>query len=148
MGHWADGPPTYTLELGERTLALGAAMPYYEINGATNCGHKVYGDWQQGLRCTTCERMILCEDVGDCVASGIWQLNCAEKAAVTAECEKDYIEFRAPPPIASATRGARRPKRKRKRSGPQLWRRDLCVAQRVPARVRAVAPVSRQLPHD
>ena len=44
----SKGPPTYTLELGERTLALGAAMPYYEINGATNCGHKVYGDWQQG----------------------------------------------------------------------------------------------------
>ena len=39
--------------------------------------------------------MILCEDVQNCVDSGITTpLNCAEKAAVTAECEKDYIEFR------------------------------------------------------
>ena len=72
-------------------------MPYYEINGATNCGHKVYGDWKHDTYdATTCERMILCEDVGNCIESGITTpLNCAEKAAVTAECEKDYIEFRA-----------------------------------------------------
>ena len=110
----SKGPPTYTLELGERTLALGAAMPYYEITGKS-CGHRRLanpeatggdGDWQHGTFDATCERMLLCEDVGDCVASGITSaLNCAEKAA-TAEikvstteyaplCEKDYIEFRA-----------------------------------------------------
>ena len=113
---WLAGgdAPTITLELGERTLALGAAMPYYEITGKS-CGHRRLanpeaaggdGDWQHGTYDSTCERMILCEDVGDCVASGITSaLNCAEKAA-TAEikvstteyaplCEKDYIEFRA-----------------------------------------------------
>ena len=113
---WLAGgdAPTITLELGERSLALGAAMPYYEITGKS-CGHRRLanpeaaggdGDWQHGTYDSTCERMILCEDVGDCVASGITSaLNCAEKAA-TAEikvstteyaplCEKDYIEFRA-----------------------------------------------------
>ena len=93
------GPPTYTLELGEApsgppSVALGAAMPKYEIS-APNCGHKVYGDGQFGTYDASCQRMILCEGVSDCIASGITSpQTCAERAAVTAECEKDYIEFR------------------------------------------------------